>query len=958
MKTPAKLQFAPDAPMATPSSAVRPTTRSSSLGSKRAPSPGLGTTPKKKIIKLTSKGKLLSSPASVSPASKRKTRSKQTQPAAKVAPQPRRSTRLSYGSDDESRNQVGNQIDTILAQTTGSIGQDSGKLIEPVIVTHPFFMGKPAKKSGSDLIVIDDESTIGQDSDTDEKPGNGLTIKPKDWNDLGFKKNQISVVQVVDAIHALWPPKGMQHVGAETGLPTVQQNRQTSIIRERSSKSRVELCNVPTDEDILHQFAAALSIQPGQPVDMFPLPRKIELSRQEMADIIMTDFPSTSGDHSGANGLHDAFPQAAARLQSNLLTEASSTDGQGSGTTVSWLSTSAPQQTNQVLQTQTHVLQTWLASHQVHHTATKLSAAQKVKAPRRRRRRKKAEDLSDFIAGSDEDEGSPGSTKNAILIAGPSGCGKTASVYAAAKELDFEVFEIYPGMRRSAKDIFDKVGDMTQNHLVHKATQLDHARDSPSGDDTQFGKIVFKTFLGGKKTGTKAANSQSRPGTPKDEVGVKPQSQKQSLILFEEVDILFEEDRGFWSGVIQLIELSKRPVILTCNDPSSVPVEDLPLHATLHYEPIPVNVAVDYILLLAASEGHWIQREAVSLLYLSKQNDLRATIAELSFWCQMAVGSEKAGLDWMVSPRPFREAIRPEMEKMKVFSKDTYLPGMGMVPRTLVDSDLSTHATLLQYAEDELGIPLQHWHEEWNGGDAHDTSTQPSTAGSRLHALQQRLELSETRSILDLLNRPADARCETDHMRQAAVSARIAASASRVFTPQVPSVSAEDITHAHLQANAARSESLSNSVPTAFEPLMAEKPRFPPSTGRLAPSLETSSRYLVADIAPYIRSIVRYDQRLQLQREAMAGGLQGIKTRKTRASRAALEGGSKASTREEKWFPRRTDYAAILQTGGEWHSWEDEYTRPSSEESSIDTESRTESTVASPVADVEMTDDA
>lgn len=118
------------------------------------------------------------------------------------------------------------------------------------------------------------------------------------------------------------------------------------------------------------------------------------------------------------------------------------------------------------------------------------------------------------------------------------------------------------------------------------------------------------------------------------------------------------------------------------------------------------------------------------------------------------------------------------------------------------------------------------------------------------------------------------------------------------------------------------------------------------------------SRYLIADIAPYVRSIVRYDKRLEVHRDAIAGGLQGIKTRKTRASRAALEGGSKASTREEKWFPKRTNYAAVLQTGGEWHLWEDQVTRLSSDESSIGTGSRTESTVASPAADVDMTDDA
>ena len=83
----------------------------------------------------------------------------------------------------------------------------------------------------------------------------------------------------------------------------------------------------------------------------------------------------------------------------------------------------------------------------------------------------------------------------------------------------------------------------------------------------------------------------------------------------------------------------------------------------------------------------------------------------------------------------------------------------------------------------------------------------------------------------------------------------------------------------------------------------------------------TSISTIASDIAPYVRSIVSYDirleeQRLQLSTLLSQGGRSG-KPRRTRASRAALEGGSKAHTRRERWFLKSTNFGLVLQTGGE-----------------------------------------
>ena len=250
---------------------------------------------------------------------------------------------------------------------------------------------------------------------------------------------------------------------------------------------------------------------------------------------------------------------------------------------------------------------------------------------------------------------------NAIVISGPTGSGKTAAVYAAAKELGYAVFEVNPGTRRSGKDVLDQVGDMSRNHLVH------HAKCA-SETDNPFSKA-------------KAATA-----TPEDVVvGFEVEMQmrrKQSLILFEEVDILFDEDKSFWSTIIALMSKSKRPVVLTCNDESLLPWDDLCLHAILRFSIPPRDLLVDHLLLMAANEGHLLQRSAVEGLVQANRDDLRSSVMDLQFYCRMAVGDRKGGLDWMIGRYPIGCDIADNGEKLRVVSEDTYCPGMGMVHDT------------------------------------------------------------------------------------------------------------------------------------------------------------------------------------------------------------------------------------------------------------------------------------
>src|SRR6266566_7956553 len=81
-------------------------------------------------------------------------------------------------------------------------------------------------------------------------------------------------------------------------------------------------------------------------------------------------------------------------------------------------------------------------------------------------------------------------------------------------------------------------------------------------------------------------------------------------------------------------------------------------------------------------------------------------------------------------------------------------------------------------------------------------------------------------------------------------------------------------------------------------------------------------RPITIDVAPYVRSIVAYDARLQKQRLKLSnliseGGRGPKRMRTTRAAMSALEGGSRSATRKEKWFSADLNTALVLRTGGE-----------------------------------------
>ncbi|THH33696.1 hypothetical protein EUX98_g612 [Antrodiella citrinella] len=235
---------------------------------------------------------------------------------------------------------------------------------------------------------------------------------------------------------------------------------------------------------------------------------------------------------------------------------------------------------------------------------------------------------------------------NTILLAGPSGCGKTAAVHACAEEMGWEVFEVYPGIgERSGPELNKLIGDIGKNHIVRSALRRSPVR--------QHGYFAPKP---GRKTVIRIDSDEEgevdvvTSGPVPLLNSLEPDTEaaiNQSLILIEEVDVLYNDDAGFWPAIINIIKECRRPVVLTCNDIHLVPLSDLPLQTTLQFESCPPPLAASYLQASCLSQNFPIDRGDVLRLYSGYPattetlglpqrdtclSDLRFSINQLQYW--------------------------------------------------------------------------------------------------------------------------------------------------------------------------------------------------------------------------------------------------------------------------------------------------------------------------------------
>ncbi|KAK7735325.1 hypothetical protein SLS53_007556 [Cytospora paraplurivora] len=962
-----------------------------------------------------------------------------------------RIARVKYGRDDASRERIGAQIDGILNGSVAPIARrkkrTSPRGIKPAQdtkpqenadtrkqETHPFFTEKSKKTTASTT------SDSLKSEPVNLKPAPSPTTRPRIFTStpISPKKTKSSGpnkpfpqfglkslgLKTPGARVPAWPWKDMVHVRGEDVSLTC--SHPTSYTPLPARKSKGNTTYIPPEDIIIYQYTSKLRIPEAvdavQNIDtdnFLPPPPELRLPQKHFESGLKLEkriLPEIKN-------LNHASLE---RLRGLLATSLSAFDKYQCEST-SWAQKYCPASAVEVLQygKEAFLLRDWLQALKVQSVHTGNGNAKSRRSPPPKKKRKKNK-LDDFIVDSDEEANQMGEmsdpeeedwspdrrggkktviragdtvakdSKNAprltntVVISGPHGCGKTSAVYAIARELDFEVFEINPGSRRSGKDVLEKIGDMTRNHLVqHQQVEgpaVEAAIDEDEiAQDIESGKQATMNTFFKPKAAPKPAEPKKKvrkeESTKSEQKKFASKHQKQSLILLDEVDILYEEDKQFWSTVVGLIAQSKRPFILTCNDENLVPLQTLNLHGIFRFSTPPTDLAVDRLLMIAACEGHALGRNAVQALFEARQQDLRACLMDLNYWCQIGVGDRRSGVDWYYPRWPKGVDIDNDGKVIRVVSQDTYTEGMGWLAHDVLkaeEADIQElEQELLRETWDFWQLDLGDWQDSLDLASWAKKVDTASSRQNRLSIMEKYDDFTNAMSAADLFSATEFASrheeaidCTLPDMTAKARDDFILgrqlldAPVSSTYDPLAISLpnnlkclARSDLRSSHpspelyertensvisrVRQHASRSSIKPpisrDDFSLAFDPLAASE-KATAGTSLDMSVFDGTLSCIALDVGPYVRGIVAYDNELQKQRLKKSNLLSrgGTKRmRNTRAAHAALEGGSRSSTRPDKWFKADLNGFLIMQTAGEgWAEALREETNADSDKSS------------------------
>lgn len=190
--------------------------------------------------------------------------------------------------------------------------------------------------------------------------------------------------------------------------------------------------------------------------------------------------------------------------------------GQNSGTEL-WVDFFKPQQVNDLLMHKENKTQiyNWISN-----SFAKLENQAPLKDMKQKIKQRRLQQLQDpFVVYDNEGEETDEEVFSPFLIIqGSCGSGKSSAVHTVMNQLQGYVHEINTGQNRGRKDIYNNLKELCTTQSVKDTSEFHNG-----------------------------------------------------LVLLEDINILFEQDKTFWQVVQEIVNISKRPIILTCEELWNIP---------------------------------------------------------------------------------------------------------------------------------------------------------------------------------------------------------------------------------------------------------------------------------------------------------------------------------------------------------------------------------------------------
>jgi hypothetical protein len=194
-----------------------------------------------------------------------------------------------------------------------------------------------------------------------------------------------------------------------------------------------------------------------------------------------------------------------------------------------------------------------------HKSVQRMGLKSKNKNGHKKKKKKKSGYDSDDSFLDDGDAG----LETIFVLTGPTGSGKTRLVHAISEQCDCNVIEINTSEQRSGTALKRAIQETTQSHSSLAKTKKKQGNKGVGG---LFGGMITCADNENDEQGMEIYDDSASYYDSDEEESVKEESsQSLTIILIDEVDLLFDDDTGFWLALSQVSQKAKCPIVVTAN---------------------------------------------------------------------------------------------------------------------------------------------------------------------------------------------------------------------------------------------------------------------------------------------------------------------------------------------------------------------------------------------------------